>query len=123
MRLVVTFLLMLAAAPAWADWVKVDESAERAYYIDSASIRKTAQTAKVWTIQDLKIANIAGGRSRRALQEFDCAEPKDRILSISAYSWSMARGTVLFEENRERPWRPTTPGTVNDRIRGYVCGR
>jgi len=40
MRVALIALLMLATAPAWAEWVKVDETDEVVIYVDPATIRK-----------------------------------------------------------------------------------
>ena len=115
-------LLLAASAPAWADWVKVLEGAERTYYLDPASVQRNATLSRVWTLMDLKKQASSGAMSRKALQEFDCDEKRDRILSISEHSWPMAGGTIFFVDNTERAWRSTAPGTVNEHIRKIVCG-
>ena len=114
-------LLLAAAAPAWADWTKVGETARQAYYIDSATIHKIGQMPRVWVIQDMKQPAATGARSRRALQEFDCAGQKVRILSISEHAAPMAGGEVIFLDNTEREWSQAAPGTFNEVVRRIVC--
>ena len=93
-RTALALLLLAASAPAWADWVKVLEGAERTYYLDPASVQRNATLSRVWTLMDLKKQSSSGALSSKALQEFDCEERRDRILSISEHSWPMAGGTT-----------------------------
>ena len=92
MRAVLGFLWVLLAAPAAADWVKVEETADRVVYIDDATIRKDMQLRWVWGVLDYREKRFDGLMSRRVLGEFDCAKEKLRILSIFNHSLPMAQG-------------------------------
>ena len=92
MRDIFMLLLMLAAAPAWAQWAKVDNAENAIHYIDSASIGKDGQMRKVWVTQYLTDKSPDGEMARRALLEYDCAGARFRILSISKYSAAMPDG-------------------------------
>jgi hypothetical protein len=86
MRCAITLLLMLAAAPAWAQWMKVDDAENAIHYIDPATISKVGQMRKVWVTQYPNVRGPDGELSRRSFLEYDCAGARFRILSISKQS-------------------------------------
>ena len=123
MRLILTLLLTLAAAPAWAEWVKVSETDEVTFYIDPATIRKDGNLRRVWEIQDLKKRDKGGVMSRRGLFEYDCKDERDRVLSFSAHSDPMAGGKVLFSLNEPDKWDYIPPRTVSQTRMQFVCAK
>ena len=98
MRVFLTLFLMLAAAPAWAQWVKVVDAENAIHYIDSATISKDGQMRKVWVTQYLKGKGLDGEISRRAFLEYDCAGARFRILSIAKYSGAMPDGKYRLSQ-------------------------
>ena len=98
MRVVLTLLLMVAAAPAAAQWVKADDPENAIHYIDSATISKAGQIRKVWVTQYLKEKGPDGEMSRRAFLEYDCAGARFRVLSISKHSQAMSSGQSLSSQ-------------------------
>jgi len=122
MRLVLCLLLALAAAPAWAEWVKVSETDDSVFYIDPATIRKDGNLRRVWTINDLKQRQKDGEMSRRFLNEYDCKEERSRILSISEHSDPMAGGKTLVSESKPI-WSHVPPGTPSQTMMRIVCAK
>ena len=47
-------LLLLLQAPAWADWVKVDETDKTVIYVDPERIQKNAQFPTAWQLSDYR---------------------------------------------------------------------
>lgn len=123
MRLVLCLLLALAAAPAWAEWVKVSEHTESFFYIDPATIRRDGNLRRVWEIQDLKKRHKEGEMSMRNLSEYDCKEERTRILSITGHSDPMAGGKTLFSESGPGKWDDIAPGTVSQKMMRIVCAK
>lgn len=121
MRLVLSLLLALAAAPARADWVKVVESAEGILYFDPTTISKDGDRRSVWTIQDLKQRHKDGELSRRVLREYDCKEDRRRALSFSTHADPMGNGKTLYSQTDPSKWRYNAPGTTGDAISKIVC--
>ena len=76
MRTILSVILLLAAAPAWADLVQVTETADTVYYLDSASINDKADFRRVSVIQDYAKQETGGTRSRRVSYEIDCARER-----------------------------------------------
>jgi hypothetical protein len=85
-RIVFALLLLVAIAPAWAQWVKEDDPEHAVQYIDSASISKVGQMRRVWVTQYLRAEGPDGEMSRRAFLEYDCAGRRFRYLSTAKHS-------------------------------------
>ncbi len=116
-------LLALVAAPAWAEWVKVDETDEMTVYIDPAKIKKDGNLRRAWELQDLKQRDTDGEMSRRALQEYDCKEDRCRVLSISVHSEAMAGGKVIMSGEVNGKWKYIAPDTVSATVLSFVCAK
>ena len=104
MRIVLTFLLLMAATSAMADWVKVGKSSrtsyrffsdEIVYYIDPATITSEGNFRRVWEIHDLNDKGADGEKSVLASVEYDCAERRLRILKATGRSSRMAQGLII----------------------------
>ena len=122
MRLIVALLLMTLAAPAWAEWVKMGETDEAVFYLDPATIKRTAHRRRVWALEDYKHRSKSGGLSRRSLQEYDCARERFRNLSLSEHTERMASGAVLAAGTPVIEWDYITPRTVGAAKMKVVCG-
>jgi len=123
MRIALTLSLILAAAPAWAEWVKVGRTDAAVHYVDPATVSKDGNLRRVWAMQDLAEASPEGVMSIRALQEYDCAHESFRFLSVAAHSRPMARGEVVVEHDLRDAWNGRPPGTKASAIGKMVCER
>ena len=135
MRIISTFLLLMAAAPAWAEWVKVDRpgkgffssfSGGTGYYIDPSTIAKDGNFRRVWEIHDLDDKGANGERSVLALVEYDCAEKRMRTLKVTGRSLKMARGEIISLRGALEEWIILRPGKDDEiffMILDSVCAR
>lgn len=92
MRVILTLLLLIPAAPIWAQWVKVEDAEHAVHYIDSASISKIGQMRRIWVTQYLREKGPDGEMSRRAFLEYDCAGRRFRYLSAAKHTAPMLGG-------------------------------
>jgi hypothetical protein len=120
MRIFLCLLLAAVAIPAWAKWVKVSEDNEATYYADPVTVRKDGNIRRMWELQDLKKRYKNREMSRRYLSEYDCKERRHRMLTISAHSEPMARGTLLATEGTST-WDYIAPHTDGAAILEVVC--
>ena len=119
MRTLISALLLFAAAPACADWVKVVEAADSSYYVDptSASYRPAASMSyglnigRVYVMQEYAKPDASGVRSRVVLYEIDCNGNGLRSLSETNYSEPMAQGKPVDSWESTSPWLYLTPIT------------
>ncbi|HEY8068874.1 MAG TPA: surface-adhesin E family protein [Burkholderiales bacterium] len=133
MRVVLTLLLILTAAPAWADWVKVGEasktvfyvlSANTDYYIDPSTITKDGNIRKVWEILDLSDKGPHGERSILVSVEFDCLQKLMRMSNATGHSHPMASGEIIKLSQLPDDWiilRPGKEDAIFFKILNAVC--
>ena len=123
MRVVLTVLLMLATAPAWAEWLKVSENDTVVFYVDPATLRKDGTLRRVLELQDLKRRDRDGELSRRSVFEYDCADERYRILSSSAHAGQMATGAVIINVSDPDPdtWDHAPLESVAETLLRLVC--
>lgn len=131
MRAVLSALLLLTAASAWAGWVKVAEAGDTAYYVDPESVSDQGNVRRVAVIHDYATEEPGGVRSRRVVYEIECAGERLRSLSATEHSEPMAQGKTLHSWERESDWlyvAPTTGSNLPPRtplrpIVRFVCSR
>ena len=131
MRTILFVALLLGAAPAWADWLKVAETADTVYYVDPASIGDKGDWRRVSVLQDFAKQEPGGTRSRRVSYEIDCAGRRIRSLAGTDYSEPMAQGTTVTAWERESEWLYVAPKTGSNmpprtpyrQILAFACSR
>ena len=120
----IAVLLMLLAMPAGAqEWRKYSSSTQGDRYFDVRSVRAIGHMRRVWTVLDLSKRGPIGELSLRSLNEVDCKEQRARMLALTTFSESMARGDVLFSASgsTSEPWEFLAPGTVGEDLLQAVC--
>jgi hypothetical protein len=133
MRIVLAFLLLMAAAPTRADWVNVDKRAKGffssfsstpAFYIDPSTIARNGNFRTVWEIHDLDEKGSSGERSVLAQVEYDCADKRMRTLKATGRSLNMARGAIISLRGVLDEWiflRPDKESEIYLKILNAVC--
>ena len=122
MKGMVALLLLLASAPAAAEWVKyATNDLGTNLYFDPATIRVDGNLRRVWGLQDLKQRDSKGAMSRRGLEEYDCKDGRMRILSFSFHSEPMARGMIIASEDSPSKWVYIPPGAVYEHLLKHLC--
>jgi Surface-adhesin protein E len=104
MRAILSGVLLLASASAWADWVKVTGTTDTMYYLDPASISDKGDFRRVGVIQDYAKQEPGGVHSRRVSYEIDCAGERLRSVAGTEYSQPMAQGKSVNSWERESEW-------------------
>jgi hypothetical protein len=122
MRVVLMLLSLIAAAPALAQWVKVDEKDNAIHYIDRTTITQSGAMRRVWVTQYLREKGPDGEMSRRAFLEYDCAGRRFRYLSIAKHS-ALAAGGQTPSSQGSSPGQPSyIPAAIDDeRVQRIVC--
>lgn len=117
-------LLLLAAAPAWAELTEIATRDEQTLLLDTATIQKDGALRRAWTVCNYSVPNADGALSTRSLMEYDCATNRYRILILSTHSECMAEGQALHIEAAASPWWRDIPlGTVAAKVLGLVCAK
>ena len=133
MRIFLTALLLMVAAPAWAEWVRMGRigkgsffvlTGEPARYIDPSTITRDGNFRRVWEIHDLGEKGSQGERSVLASVEYDCTDKRMRTLSAIGRSLRMARGEIVPLRGVSGEWVPLQPGKDEEvffKILDTVC--
>ena len=126
-------LLLMAALPARAEWVRV-ASTERGffssssrgvtYYIDPSTIVREGNIRRVWEIQDLGDKGPKGERSILAQVEYDCVDRRMRTLKATGKSLRMAGGEIIQLNIFSDEWVGLRPGKDDEatlKVLDTVC--
>lgn len=126
------FALALAAIAtvARAEWTEVGNTTEGTNYLDFATIRKTGQQVKVWSLFDYKSAkkNKAGlpYLSQKQQKIFFCDEETSEGTALVVNSGSMGSGDVVFSTTDPGPafaLHPISPDSVEWTILKILCSK
>jgi hypothetical protein len=126
-KIILMLLLAFASSNAMAEWVGVAHNGVATMYANPATIRKTGNIVKMWTMSDYatqqSLENYIYYFSSSAQQEYDCKEEQFRVLFYSFYSERMLAGNVVFTDNPPSPWIPITPGSFGESMWKVACGK
>jgi hypothetical protein len=120
------FLLLLLTAPAWAGWTAVSQDSAGATYADPDTIVHTGDTARMWWLLDYSAFQRmveVGYYSQRTHAEYDCAQPRSRVLNLSLRAEHMGEGKAIYSDESPHEWEPVEPGTTAEKLRAIACRR
>ncbi len=123
MKTIFLATLILLASSAQADWVKMGETDEGSFYIDTASVLLDGHVRQVWELTDLKQRDEGGELSRRTRVQYDCQRGRTQVLSISTHWEPMAAGATLLAVAREGLWKEVPPGTAYAAAFKLLCAQ
>lgn len=118
--------LTVASSGAAAQWVTMGDNGQAEIYIDKTTIARSGDTAKMWSLQELKQPGSAGGAayvSLKRLDEYDCKEPRTRGVEISAFPKPMAQGTAVASEKGSGAWTKVAPDSAIEKMWKIACGK
>lgn len=122
----IAILLAIGCGQAFAgaNLLMVGDADHMTYYIDTQSIKKNGQFARVWSWIEYKTAKQNGyllAKSVQSLEEFDCKEDKRRYLSQTQFSGSMGQGDRHSIDLSNERWAYIPPNTISETIEKLVC--
>jgi len=79
-KAILIMLLAVVSSSAMAEWVSLGESGDKTLtnYADPATIRKSGNRVKMWSLYDFKTVQVRF-RSVRLQIEYDCKEEEYRV--------------------------------------------
>ena len=119
-------VLAVASGGAAAQWVTMGDNGQAEIYIDKTTIARSGDTAKMWSLQELKQPGSAGGAayvSLKRLDEYDCKEARMRGVEISAFPQPMAQGTAVASEKGSGAWTKVAPDSAIEKMWKIACGK
>jgi hypothetical protein len=121
MKPLLVLLVLLLQAPAWADWVKVDETDKTVVYVDPERIQKNAQFPTAWQLSDYRSMTKRGVLSSQNLIEFDCKAKRRRTLAFVSHAENMGEGAVKFKNLKAGQWHAVPHESVAEQIMEMAC--
>jgi len=117
-------LLLLMSGAAWAGWKSVGEDNAATVYADPATIVRSGNTAKLWSLLDYKDFQRmveVGYFSQKTLVEYDCVERKARGLSLSLHAEHMGEGKMIYEDASPREWSSVPAQSITESLWNIAC--
>src|SRR5215510_16123851 len=124
-------LLVLSSAPAYAQWVAVEQdylsSGLGTIYIEPDSIQREGNMVTVWQLIDFK--TMQGGRSptrflsTKTQKQFDCAKKRFRLVAFTAFTDSMGTGIPDDGYVDKHVWLPVEAQSITQALWEVVCGK
>jgi hypothetical protein len=133
---------------AVSGWVEVASKQTFILFINLASIRKAGDNVTMSHLYELQIIEEVAGKLFKSVQaevEYNCIIEQTRTLSASAYAESMAKGELqdsLIKNDAKKyiklkagvrtmvnrisdpgKWKPITPGSTEEILWKYACGK
>ena len=112
-RAAMTNTAVAAAAPAAAlQWTLLGHSAANGgmdVYVAPASVRRSGERARMFGLFDFQTRQVIEGKaflSARNEYEYDCARPRQRMLTTTGFTGRMGNGTVVDSSDNPLPWEP-----------------
>jgi hypothetical protein len=121
-------LLVLGGGPVHAEWelMSGDDSSKMTVYIDRNTIQRSGNLVKMWQLYDYKTVQTVAGDSLLSFKrhnEYNCAEPRSRMLAYTWFSSNMGRGSVVYKTAEEQPWERIKPGSIDQTLWKVACNK
>ena len=127
-KAILMMLLAGVSSSAAAKWVAVDdiETETSIVYADTAAIRKTGNTVKMWSLYDFNTFQFSLSLNKPYLSmrnqyEYDCKDKRQRMFTVSFHTGNMAQGEVIVTTTSTGNWRPVSPGTGTETLWKLAC--
>jgi hypothetical protein len=125
MRFLVSLLAVAGSASA-ADWKLVGHDDDITAYYHPASIRKSGNTVRLWTLNDYEKGQRVEGRVIRSIKsqhEFDCAAKKRRQLFAAIHPNQMGKGIPVYVGLNPTQWEPVVPDSGEAYLWAFACAK
>jgi hypothetical protein len=121
-------LLLLNPGSVQAEWelVSGDDSAKLTVYVDRETIRRQGNLVKMWQLYDYKTVQTVAGDSLLSIQrhnEYNCTEPRTRMLAYTWFSSNMGRGRVVYKTTEEQQWERIIPRSIDQALWKVACNK
>jgi len=120
--------LLLNTGPLYAEWelVSGDDTAKLTVYVDRETIRRDGNLVKMWQLYDYKTVQTVAGDSLMSIQrhnEYNCTEPRTRMLAYTWFSSNMGRGRVVYKTAEEQQWESIVPRSIDQALWRVACSK
>ena len=124
---IVVAVMLAVSSAAWADWVTLGGNDKFDVYVDTSTIRKSGDKAKMWHLMDFKTSKELQGDpylSSKSQSEYDCKDERERTLYFTQHSGQMSDGNVVYSSSgTPSNWTPVSPGSIGESLWKVACGK
>ena len=121
MRFVCAACLVLAAAPACAEWETLVSSGGISISIDPTTISDEDGKRRVVELVSYSEVLPNGARSQRGVVEYDCKERRFRTATFSQYAEPLAQGVMLSDNAEPSEWSGVRADSFAAYSLDHVC--
>jgi hypothetical protein len=117
-------VLLLASTTVWAGWEPLAQDNGSTSYADPATLVSNGAIATMWSLLDYKEFQRmveVGYFSQKAQAEFDCKEPRFRVLTLSLHAEHMGAGKVIYADEMPHEWEAVQAGTREETLWKRAC--
>ena len=126
-KILLSILLAAASTSASAAWITIGTMDNGTAYFDPTTIQRAGNIARMSDLLDYKEAQSGGAKSAYlsavSQSEYNCAEPKARLLKFSWYSGHMGAGEVVMANNAAGKWESNPSGSIAEGLWKWACGK
>jgi len=129
MSKIISMLMLLAlSSDVIAEWVKVADVmlGKGASYVDATTIRRSGDTAAMWSLTDIATEEVIDGRpylSQKSRYEYDCKDNHVRSTAISRYAGNMGMGNLIASDDHVGKWISVAPYSLFEYSLKIACGK
>jgi hypothetical protein len=125
-KLLLSLLLAVSCGHVMAEWVKIANSEQSVFYMDSSVSKKVGDNVMIWLVRDH--ASRQNGESGPYLSskdqiEVDCRGRRIRRIYSSDHPQHMGEGKFVHSEHGPMSWNNASPNTIVKRIVDVACIR
>ncbi len=121
-KILITLSLLIITNSVYAEWIALGKIENTEYYYDKSSITRVGNVGRIWRYNNNMEENIKY-KSVLALNEYDCINKTQKIVSFSEYSEYDLKGK---ETKITKNLLPTTedfiqPNSIDYLLMKMVC--
>jgi hypothetical protein len=118
-------LLLIASAPALADWSKIISSANSTGYADLKTLQKKGSISAMRVLIDFKKPPFDGNNlpylSLKMDMEYDCAANQFRAIKTTSFAGHMATGSSPYTSFEPDVWKTPSSASMQKTLWEIAC--
>lgn len=123
----IAVLMVLNPGSVLAGWVAVEKQYQptslETIYFDPETIHREGTRVTLWQLTDLKWNNTTRLLSFKTNREYDCQQPRVRVLQVIEFSRQMGTGRSASGYIESGNWKAVEERSLNHALWKVACGK
>jgi hypothetical protein len=123
----IVLLVLFNSGSVHAEWESLEKQYQptglETWYFDPETIHRERTHATLWQLTDLKWNSTTQFLSFKTHKEFDCEQPRVRVLQVIAFSRQMGTGRSASGYIESGNWQPVEERSGNQALWKAACGK